>query len=138
MKKHVMALTYPPKIEAVRNGECTQTIRIGERVAVGDSILFHGWEGKPYRSKWDWRKRVVVTEVIPVCFSYYGMHWIIEGNDFYSFFEWGEPVIDKLAMSDNILPPTGWELRKVLFKLNGGIPLNKPEKYQIIRWRVTA
>ena len=34
MKKHVMAITYTPKIEPVRDGRCTQTIR-----KVEDSLL---------------------------------------------------------------------------------------------------
>ena len=42
MRKHVMAITYPPKIEPVKDGRCTQTIRKGSKVSVSDEILFHG------------------------------------------------------------------------------------------------
>ena len=63
MRKLVMSLTYPPKIEPVKDGRCTQTIRKGRKVAEGDEILFHGWAGLPRRSKWSWDKRVTVTHV---------------------------------------------------------------------------
>ena len=64
MRKHVKALTYKPKIEAVKDGRCTQTIRQGHNISVGDEILFHGWEGRSYRSKWSGRLRVTVTKVL--------------------------------------------------------------------------
>lgn len=56
--KHILPLTYEPKIPDVRSGKCTQTIRPVSDVKhkqVGDLIMFHGWKGKPYRSKWNWR-----------------------------------------------------------------------------------
>lgn len=40
MRKHVMAMTYEPKKEAVFDGRCTQTIRKGDKVSIGDEILF--------------------------------------------------------------------------------------------------
>jgi hypothetical protein len=49
------ALTYEPKIQAVIDSRCTQTIRPKWDKQVGDRIGFHGWEGRPYRSKWSWR-----------------------------------------------------------------------------------
>lgn len=66
MRKHVMALTYPPKIEPVQDGRCTQTIRKGDKVSEGDEILFHGWTDRAYRSPWSWRKRVSVNAVINI------------------------------------------------------------------------
>lgn len=66
MKKHVMAITHKPKIEPVKDGKCVQTIRKGRRFSVGDSILIHGWEGRPYHSKWNWRLRVEVTMAAPI------------------------------------------------------------------------
>lgn len=42
MRKHVMSIAYPYKIDAVQDGRCTQTIRKGRRFAVGDEILIHG------------------------------------------------------------------------------------------------
>ena len=73
MRKHVMSITYQPKIEPVKDGRCTQTIRKGRRVAEGDEILFHGWSGRPYRSKWDWRKRVTVCQAIDIEISNRGI-----------------------------------------------------------------
>lgn len=55
MRKHVLPLTYAPKIPAVLDGRCTQTIRAGRKFKTGDLVMFHGWEGLPYRSKWSFR-----------------------------------------------------------------------------------
>jgi hypothetical protein len=86
-RTHIKALTYAPKIPGVLSGKITQTIRplpvspviynrptLEQRekmrrkqklgtVRPGDSILFHGWEGKPYRSPWSWRLKVQVDAV---------------------------------------------------------------------------
>ena len=133
MKKHVMAMTYPPKIEAVQEGRCTQTIRTikNRPVKVGDSILFHGWSGKAYRSEWNGKMRVTVKE---------GLHCIVtdnwakvEGNE---TVPWDHPSIDELARRDFIENPTGISLRNVLFTLNGGKPPTEPVRYQVIRWNV--
>ena len=129
MRKHVMAITYPPKIEPVKDGRCTQTIRAarkGRKVSAGDEILFHGWAGRPYRSKWDWRKRVKVYEVIDIEISAEGM--LIEGT----LHAWTSWYPGRLAEYDFIDPPTGEALRDVLFGLNGAP--GGPEEYQIIRW----
>ena len=58
VNKHILPLTYKPKIPDVRSGKCTQTIRPVSDVKhkqVGDWIMFHGWSGKPYRSPWSFR-----------------------------------------------------------------------------------
>lgn len=132
MRKLVMAITYPPKIEPVKDGRCTQTIRKGRKVSVGDEILFHGWSGRPYRSKWDWRKRVTITNVESISVS-------SEGVQFYDIMSmdlkpmtWDSFWCTSLAIQDFIDPPTGEALRDVLFGLNGSP--DKPEEYQIIRW----
>lgn len=131
MTKHVMALIYEPKIEPVRDGRCTQTIRKGRKVSVGDSILFHGWEGKPYRSKWSWQRRVTVSKAIQILIHDEGISevrkdWIGPVSHW-----WGN-YCKALAVDDFIEPATGEALRDVLFKF-GGAP-SAPEKYQIIRW----
>jgi len=71
MKKHILPLTYEPKIQAVIEGTCTQTIRPmnwSNQKKPGDLIMFHGWEGKPYRSKWSFRtpywKLIEVIDVL--------------------------------------------------------------------------
>ena len=56
--KHILPLTYEPKIPDVLNGKCTQTIRpisYTKPKNKGDLVMFHGWLGKPYRSKWSFR-----------------------------------------------------------------------------------
>ena len=126
MRKHVKSLTYLPKIEPVRDGRCTQTIRVGDMVSEGDEILFHGWTGRPYRSKWSWRKRVRVYEVIDIEISSNGM---LIGGILHAWTSW---YPRRLAEYDFINPPTGEELRDVLFGLNGAP--DEPEKYQVIRW----
>ena len=133
MKKHVMAMVYTPKIEAVQEGRCTQTIRTIKNtpVEVGDSILFHGWSGKAYRSEWNGKIRVTVKEVLHCIVT---EHWVkIEGNE---TVPWNHPSIDELARRDFIEKPTGMSLRNVLFILNGGKPPTEPVRYQIIRWNV--
>jgi len=126
MRRLVMAITYLPKIKPVQDGRCTQTIRAGQRVAVGDEILFHTWQGKPYRSKWDWRKRVTVVVVIDIEISVSGIS--IDGN----LHAWTSWYPGRLAEYDFIDPPTGEALRDILFGLNGAP--KEPQLYQIIRW----
>ena len=56
--KHILPLTYEPKIPNVLCGKCTQTIRpisYTKTKKVNDLIMFHGWSDKPYRSKWSFR-----------------------------------------------------------------------------------
>ena len=56
--KHILPLTYEPKIPDVLSGKCTQTIRpisYTKEKKVNDLIMFHGWSDKPYRSKWSFR-----------------------------------------------------------------------------------
>jgi len=57
MTKHILALTYKPKIPGVLTGKITQTIRplSDKRKNKNDLIMFHGWSDKPYRSKWSFR-----------------------------------------------------------------------------------
>ena len=125
MTKHVMAITYQPKIEPVKDGRCTQTIRKGNKISVGDEILFHGWDGRPYRSKWSWRKRVTVIYEFSITVVDEGL-WCLE------FHKWNSAFVDMMAYDDFIDPPTGEALKAVLFGLNGAP--KEPEEYQIIRW----
>ena len=129
MKKYVKSITYEPKIEAVKNGMCIQTIRKGHKVDVGDEILFHGWKGRPYRSKWNWRKRIVVDEIDNLLVDNETVTFI---KDDFSY-PWNSTIVDIIASEDFIEPPTGKELKKVLFGLNKAP--EKPEEYQIIRWK---
>lgn len=134
MNKHVMAITYVPKIAPVRDGTCTQTIRTLRKkpIAVGDSILFHGWEVMPYRSPWSWRMRVVVTEAIPITLDWYaGIGRDDTGVLDLVWYPWDSDHANDLAAKDFIDPPDGLELRDVLDGLNG--KMNFVDA-QIIRW----
>lgn len=128
MARHVKALTYADKIDAVRSGACRQTIRpAGKRpVRVGATITFHGWTDRARRSPWSWQLEVEVTEVIEAKISTDGM--LIEGV----FHVWTSWYPARLAEYDHINPPTGEALRDVLFGLNGAP--KQPKQYQIIRW----
>lgn len=131
MSKHVMSMTYAPKIDAVQDGRCTQTIRTmrKRKIEVGDSIRFHGWSGKAYRSKWNKPMCVTVTDVIYCFASAEGLQCNNTG-----IIPWDDILIDIIARDDFIDPPTGLALRDVLFKLNGTPTI--PWRYQIIRWKI--
>ena len=132
MKKHVKAMTYKPKIPYIRSGECRQTIRPGRSVCVGDQILFHGWEGRPYRSKWDWRLRITVTEAIPIMADYHVGIGIYTPEYDCVWHKWSSRYANTLATRDFIAPPNGIALRDVLAGLN-----NDKLSFmdcQIIRW----
>lgn len=132
MKKHVKPFTYGPKIEAVRSGECKQTIRpLGNTpVEAGDEILFHGWEGRPYRSKWSWRKRVKVIDVFNLKFN---DDCVINEHGFGC--TWGSPTMNELARQDFIdcegHSSEGEALKDVLKSIDGK---NWTGWYQVIRW----
>lgn len=135
MKKHIMSITYPPKIEPVQSGECTQSIRKNLKFTKGDSILIHGWSDpkKPYRSPWNKQMRVTVTEAIPIMVdSFLGIGTRRPEINLIDWHPWNSKYTDDMAKRDFIDPPTGLVLRDVLFKLNdepGG-----PEWYQVVRW----
>ena len=123
-----MAITYKPKIIPVLNNSCYQTIRTMRKKEIKplDSIKFHGWLGRPYRSKWSWVKDVIVRQVFPIQICKSGIY---RDNEFYS---WDSEQCNLLAKLDYIEPATGEELRDVLFGLNK----TSTERIdcQIIRW----
>ena len=151
MRKWRLPLTYEPKIEPVRKGECRQTIRectISKskqhpgkiiRKEVGDLIRFFGWTGRPY-----WSKQIVLTEyeplvtVINILITQDGItrFWHIGMKTARSypngcFMSWEK--CGCLAARDYIIPPTGDALRDVLISKNGEIPSEGIEA-QILRW----
>lgn len=135
MRKWNIPITYEPKIEPVRKGLCTQTIRTGRKFAVGDIIRFYRWTGKPYRSK-----RETITEYMPLEYVF-EIDIRKDGIVTYNFdgyadaiFEWETKDAARLAQLDGIVPPTGEALRDVLVSKNGKIPESGVEA-QIIRWR---
>jgi hypothetical protein len=134
MRKHNLPLTYKPKIPAVLEGRCTQTIRAGRKIRVRDLVSFHGWEGRPY-SKWSFRmpyKEIHTVWNVKLFAGGIGFPEI-QGIDYspYMFRNWD--LLDWLAKLDFIDPPTGEELGNVLLSMHkiplGGLPA------QIIRWR---
>lgn len=132
-KKHNISLTYEPKVDAVRDGRCTQTIRTGHKFSEGDLVRFHGWEGRPYRSKWAWRTPYFrVVDVLNVYLTYSGMMETIGSPS--SLIPWDSPEMDLIAAEDFIDPPTGQALRDVLVRLNG-IEVIWSLPAQIIRWK---
>lgn len=130
MKRHVRAITYKPKIEQVLDGSCTQTIRAGRGVQKGDEILFHGWKDIPYKSKWSWRRRVRVSDTVPLMISDKGI--CLHYGDNKEINSWDDGYVYALAAQDGISPPTGDALREALFGPEGAP--KQPERFQIIRW----
>lgn len=142
MRKWNIPLTYQPKIEPVRRGDCHQTIRPGRKFSVGDLVRFYIWSGKPYRSK-----RETITEYLPLTTVLdMGIHgdivWIEDPSmgvvKFFGeiskkgrWYSWED--LDWLAELDYIIPPTGETLLNVLIQKNGKIP-DKGIDMQIIRW----
>lgn len=136
MAKHVKAFTYKPKIQSVKDGRCTQTIRpLGKRpVQKGDSVLFHGWEGRPYRSKWSWRLRVNVIDVKTIVIGKIGFSFLNNRKVlFLSIKEWDSSYGDNLARKDGIDPPTGKALGELF---NSMYDLKEPKEFQVITWKV--
>jgi hypothetical protein len=141
MRKHVLPLTYAPKIPAVLDGRCRQTIRAGRKFKKGDLVMFHGWEGRPYRSKWSFRT------------PYYEIHTVWDimvwrtgilfpemkshvDYSFEQFVTW--PFLDWLAVLDGIVPATGEELGRVILEMNELVPTENnllgELDMQVIRW----
>lgn len=136
MRKWVMSFTYQPKIDGVRSGNITQTIRGAKGIKVGDEILFHGWSGLPYRSKWNWRLRVVVTDVLRFWFDegrVIPQDAEVEEDGYLPVWRWDDPRVDELAQRDGIDPPFGEDLKETLKSLNGK---DWESYYEVIRWRV--
>lgn len=123
-----MSMTYAPKIDAVRDGTCAQTIRRGDRFCVGDEALFHGGMGKPYWTPWSWCMCIRITEVYNITVGGYGFH---DHKDV--FRSWDSGYADYLAERDGIMPSTGVALRDVLREIYGD---EFDGDYQVIRWEV--
>jgi len=135
MKKHIMSMTYEPKIEPVQSGECTQSIRKDLKFKEGDSIMIHGWSGTPYYSKWNGKMRVTVTKAIPIMIDLsLGIGTQQPEINLTKWNAWDSAFVDDLAKRDFIDPPNGHALRDVLFKLND--EPDGPAWYQVVRWEI--
>lgn len=135
IRHHIKAFTYEPKIKGVLDGSIKQTIRPSGKVPVkrGDTIRFHGWEGRPYFSKWSWQIRVKVSRVNNIKMLHHG---ILEGG---IFFRWES--LNLVAEADGIEQKEGMnhgESMGVLFNKMYRKELNENEMkgidMQIIHW----
>ena len=147
MTTHIMAMTYKPKVEAVKNGVCRRTTRIYNEknpFKVGDLVLIHGWAGRPYRSKWDWRRPTeLITKVIdmialehsatfmqnPITGKYIGTESVRTLS-----LPWHDELMDELARLDGIVPATGCEYKSILEAFHGSFDRYSPVRFQIIEW----
>ena len=136
MTTHNLSLTYAPKIPLVKSGECTQTIRLhnpDRPKKVGDKLILHTWEGKPYRSKWDWRLETEISELIL-------LDWGQTINEAKLSFTQGknwvptdELGLKNIAISDGIEHPHWMNLMEVLQKLNNKGSI-RGTIWDVIRW----
>lgn len=128
--RHMMAVTCKDKEQEVIDGKIKQTIRQGERIHEGDTLLLHGFEGRVYRSNWTWRKEVTVKRVQPI--------WVGDSGIAFTpsivVIPWDSKMVNALAKADGVKPPTGVRLKEVLEAINGKFSKSRSEKYQIIRW----
>ena len=129
-RKWNLPLTYAPKIAGVQDGSIRQTIRAGRKYRVGDLVSFHGWEGKPYRSKWSFRTPYYpLVMAWPIMIRPGGIE--LPSACGMSYCAWN--LLDDLALLDGIDPPTGDALARVLQGMHS-IPEDGIEA-QILRWR---
>lgn len=147
MTTHITSMTYEPKIEPVKIGGCRQTTRIYNSknpFKVNDFVLIHGWEGRPYWSKWNWRRpKEPITQVIhmaamdhtasfmqnPMTGKYLGTESCRTMS-----LPWHDEVMNELSRLDGIVPATGEEYKSVLEGFHGRFAQFAPVHFQIIRW----
>jgi hypothetical protein len=136
IKKHILALTYEPKIDAVRSDRCTQTIRTlnpSKQKEPGDWIMFHGWEEEPYQSKWSWRTLYwKITEVFDICIKPDGI--VIPEPEHYLDDELAEAIAKMDGFKD--FPDMYQQFVKMYGDVFNG-PFNDPfdhKFFQVIRW----
>jgi hypothetical protein len=110
--KHTKRMTYKPKLEEIKAGRVTQTIRKGRNINIGDNIYFI-----------DIDLEVTVSLTIPIfCFEDYVWfgYYNTEGEFILEWWvKWTDPLLDQLAKDDGIDLPTGLELKKILLELYG-------------------
>ena len=119
--KHIKPMTKKGKMTQVIDGEITKTIRpftlkdICDRskhkslpskpiklIKKYDEILFYEWLGKPYRSKWGRRHRVIVTKITFIKMYKEGINFKAKVNNNFirtvNINRWEE--LDNLAIED--------------------------------------
>ena len=102
MSRHVIAFTYLPKIQAVRAGTCTQTIRVPRKrpIESGDNLLLHGWAEKPRHSPWSWRENVTCTYCESILMDHY--EGVYSCNPHRHWEPWDSFEANQLALYDGI------------------------------------
>ena len=105
IRKHILPLTYKPKIQDVLDGKITQTIRpisYTKPKNVGDLVMFHGWSGKPYGSKWSFRTSYweIITS-FDIHFEKHDGNIIIRKADrYFNFHTLSKKEMDLIAVLD--------------------------------------
>ena len=112
-------MTYEPKIEAVIDGRCRQTIRRGRKYKVNDFITI-------IRTPQGFSPQFQLVDVIDVVVDKQKGFLIFE-----KWYSWDSQTVTKLAEMDYIDPPCGEKLKRVLY---GYYPKQDRFAAQIIRW----
>jgi hypothetical protein len=158
-KRYYKAFTYKPKIPAVWDGRCSQTIRYiplpdhnhatltlakEKAIKVGDEIVWFQWSGRPYHSKWINRLLTEITEVQIIKIYKEGIVFEPLDRGDGAIHSWTHKLVNELAQKDNILGRDfsfGLGMRDLFYekyRLSGytGIDVHPDMKkwFQIIRW----
>ena len=136
--KHILPLTYEPKIPDVLSGKCTQTIRpisYTKPKNKGDLVMFHGWEGKPYYSKWSFRTPYwEITQSFDIHFESNNRNIIIrEADEYLNFHTLSKGEANLIAVLDGF---KNLEELIIQFKKMYGDDLWE-KMFTIIRWKTT-
>jgi hypothetical protein len=144
MTTHILSMTYGPKIAGVRGGTIRQTIRRlnpNNPFKLGDKLLIHGWEGKSYRSPWNWRIEATVKELDKLEVD--SEAWVLwDHQDLIAegwctalhIWDQEHPLMVDIAIADGIDPPTSKAVKAVLESFHGPFPSDDMLEFQIIRW----
>lgn len=134
--KHILPLTYEPKIQDVIDGKCTQTIRPISSTKFkekGDLVMFHGWSGQPYFSKWSFRTPYwEITQTFDIHFEMNNGNVVIRKADkFCNFHTISEKEMHRIAVLDGFKNID--ELFKELHNMYGDNVYDK--MFTVIRWK---
>lgn len=135
MSKHIFSLTYKPKIPYVQSGKCTQTIRprsIKKPAKPGDWIMFFGWSGEPFKSKWSFRTPYMqIIQTLDITFEKYKELIVIRttssAGDLHTI---SKGATNKLAILDGF--DNFREMIRLFLKMYGNALLI--QTFTVIRW----
>lgn len=137
LKVHLLAFASGFK-DKVLSGLKLQTLRKPKKIPikVGDELLLFGWEGVPYRSKWGWRRRAIVTEtfLVKMGINKLGNYFLyFERRDGY-FYDYphhiGDKVVEDLAKRDGFEDGENY-LNLKQGRLRGDLPCLNPKWIKI-------